>query len=226
MERHLATFTTPADAAIESIVFAVQAIPSERHIGAALPGRRDRRLQPRRHLVDGVLGRARTSCAASLSTGPRSASQDDELEGLAEILMRLFVSFLQYPAEPPCSEDELRALVRRWLGPALAPEAAYLSPVAKPSRQLACRGVQASSRLALAFDAPRASVIITVAVSPAKRRPSQRGTRRGAAAPTAPRRRAAIGDGRRLVVHDVVDPAAAAFDRVYRRLGGVLDVDE
>ena len=44
---------------------------------------------------------------------------DEELEGLAEILMRLFVSFLQYPAEPPRSEDELRALVRRWLGPAL-----------------------------------------------------------------------------------------------------------
>ncbi len=44
---------------------------------------------------------------------------DDELEGLAEILMRLFVSFLQYPADPPRSEDELRALVRRWLGPAL-----------------------------------------------------------------------------------------------------------
>jgi len=50
---------------------------------------------------------------------------DDELEGLAEILMRLFVSFLQYPADPPRSEDELRALVRRWLGPALE---------AKPSR--------------------------------------------------------------------------------------------
>ena len=29
---------------------------------------------------------------------------DDELEGLAEILMRLFVSFLQYPADPPRSE--------------------------------------------------------------------------------------------------------------------------
>jgi hypothetical protein len=45
--------------------------------------------------------------------------KDDELEGLAEILMRLFVSFLQYPPAPPRTEDELRALVRRWLGPAL-----------------------------------------------------------------------------------------------------------
>ena len=33
--------------------------------------------------------------------------------------MRLFVSFLQYPADPPGSADDIRALVRRWLGPAL-----------------------------------------------------------------------------------------------------------
>lgn len=45
--------------------------------------------------------------------------RDEELEGLAEILMRLFVSFLQSPSEPPRSEDELRALVKRWLGPSL-----------------------------------------------------------------------------------------------------------
>ena len=45
--------------------------------------------------------------------------RDDELEGLAEILMRLFVSFLQSPSEPPRTEAELRALVHRWLGPAL-----------------------------------------------------------------------------------------------------------
>ncbi len=45
--------------------------------------------------------------------------QDDGLESLAEILMRLFVSFLESPPDPPRSEDELRRLVRRWLGPAL-----------------------------------------------------------------------------------------------------------
>ena len=35
------------------------------------------------------------------------------------MLMRLFVSFLQYPADPPRTEDELRSFVRRWLGPSL-----------------------------------------------------------------------------------------------------------
>ncbi len=46
--------------------------------------------------------------------------RDDELEGLAEMLMRLFDSFLRNPNEPPTSSDELRALVRRWLLPALS----------------------------------------------------------------------------------------------------------
>ena len=42
-----------------------------------------------------------------------------DLRNLAEILMRLFVSFLQNPSTPPLTDDQLRALVRRWMGPAL-----------------------------------------------------------------------------------------------------------
>ncbi len=118
MERHLATFTTPAEAAIESIVFAVRAIPQERYIGALFQaGETD------------IFSRSVTS-AMAVSVGAQILSRtpvdwsavgvnEEELEGLAEILMRLFVSFLQYPAALPRSEDELRALVGRWLGPAL-----------------------------------------------------------------------------------------------------------
>lgn len=118
MQRHLSTARTPSEAAIESVVFAVRAIPQERHIGALFQaGETD------------VFSRDVTSAAAValgadiLRRIPVNWSEigvaDDELGGLAEILMRLFVSFLQYPADPPRSEDELRALVRRWLGPAL-----------------------------------------------------------------------------------------------------------
>lgn len=118
MEAHLATAATPTEAAIESVVFAVRAIPDEPYIGLLFQaGETD------------IFSRGVTS-AMALSLGadilrriPVDWSQigvaDEELEGLAEILMRLFVSFLQYPSDPPRSEDELRALVRRWLGPAL-----------------------------------------------------------------------------------------------------------
>lgn len=123
MAAHLGQFTTPADVAIESVVWSVQTIPHERFIGALLQaGETD------------VFSRGVTSSLA-LSVGggilrrvPVDWSEigvsDAELESLAEMLMRLFVSFLQYPADPPRSADELRTLVRRWLGPALtAPNA-------------------------------------------------------------------------------------------------------
>ncbi len=118
MAAHLGHFTTPADVAIESIVWSVETIPHERFIGALLQaGETD------------AFSRAVTSSLA-LSVGGRILRRvpvdwseigvsDSELESLAEMLMRLFVSFLQYPAGPPRSADELRALVRRWLGPAL-----------------------------------------------------------------------------------------------------------
>jgi hypothetical protein len=118
MERHLSTFTTPAEVAIESVVYAVQAIPRERHIGALFQAGETEIFSR-----DVTSSMAFSLGADILRRVPVDWSEigirDEELEGLAEILMRLFVSFLQYPASPPRTEDELRALVRRWLGPAL-----------------------------------------------------------------------------------------------------------
>ena len=54
---------------------------------------------------------------------------------------------------------------------------------ANPCRQLGCAGVHASSRLAFAFEAPRTSVIIRAPASPAKMRPTKRGTCIGRLAP-------------------------------------------
>lgn len=118
MTAHLSEFTTPADVAVESVVWCVRTIPHEPLIGALLQaGETD------------VFSRAVTSSLA-LSIGsdilrrvPIDWSQDgisdSDLDGLAELLMRLLVSFLQYPPEPPRSPEELRTFVRRWLRPAL-----------------------------------------------------------------------------------------------------------
>ncbi len=118
MQRHLATFSTPAEVAIEAVVFAVEAIPREGRIGLLFQAGETE-----------VFSRGVTSSMAFalgadiLRRVPVDWSEigvgEDQLEGLSEILMRLFVSFLQYPADPPHSEDQLRALVRRWVGPAL-----------------------------------------------------------------------------------------------------------
>ena len=118
MVAHLSTFTTPADVAIESIVFSVSTIPQDPAIGLLFQAGETE-----------VFSRDVTS-SMSFSIGadilrrvPVDWSdigvRDEELEGLAEILMRLFASLLQYPADPPYSADDIRAFARRWLGPAL-----------------------------------------------------------------------------------------------------------
>ncbi len=118
MVAHLSTFDSPADVAIESIVFAVEVIPTEPSIGLLLQAGEtevfSRDVTTSMAFVIGadILRRIPVDWA-------EIGIQDDELPGLAEMLMRMFVSFLQYPGEPPYSADDIRAFARRWLGPAL-----------------------------------------------------------------------------------------------------------
>ena len=65
----------------------------------------------------------------------------------------------------------------------VAPELS--SPTLEPVRQLGQADRQPSSRLALALEAPRDSVIMTTPCSPTNSRASQAGTRRGGLAPIA-----------------------------------------
>ncbi|MGW4061225.1 TetR/AcrR family transcriptional regulator [Amycolatopsis sp. NPDC004747] len=119
MERHLAAFGTPAEAAVESVVFAVRTLPGEPHMGLLLQaGEAD-------FFTDGVISPLAFSYGARIlrnlpvDWAGAGIATDEELQGLAEVLMRLFLSFLQYPSARPLTDDELRALVRRWIGPAL-----------------------------------------------------------------------------------------------------------
>ncbi|RSN24893.1 TetR family transcriptional regulator [Amycolatopsis sp. WAC 01416] len=119
MERHLALFGSAAEVAVESVVFGVRAVPDEPYLGLLLKaGEAD------------VFTVAVTS-SQSFSLGARilrnvpvdwaavGVTTDGDFEGLAEMLMRLFLSFLQYPSTPGHTDEQLRALVRRWIGPAL-----------------------------------------------------------------------------------------------------------
>lgn len=117
-EEHLSGFSTPAEVAIESVVYAVRAMTQEPQVGALFQAGETE-----------IFSRDVTS-AMAFSVGAdilrrvpvdwtEIGVRDEELEGLAEILMRLFVSFLQSPSDPPRSEADLRALVGRWLGPGL-----------------------------------------------------------------------------------------------------------
>ncbi|VVJ17975.1 Transcriptional regulator [Amycolatopsis camponoti] len=119
MERHLASFGSPVEVAVESVVFAVRTLPGEPHLGLLLQaGEAD-------FFTVGVISPLAFSYGARIlrnvpvdwtAVGVRT---DEDFEGLAEVLMRLFLSYLQYPSTPALTDDGIRVLVRRWIGPAL-----------------------------------------------------------------------------------------------------------
>ncbi|KFU76692.1 TetR/AcrR family transcriptional regulator, partial [Amycolatopsis lurida] len=119
MERHLATFADPAEVAVESVVFGVRAVPDEPYLGLLLKaGEADVFTVAVTSSQSFALG-ARILRNVPVDWTAVGVTTDEDFEGLAEMLMRLFLSFLQYPSTPAHTDERLRALVRRWIGPAL-----------------------------------------------------------------------------------------------------------
>jgi AcrR family transcriptional regulator len=119
MERHLASFDSAAEVAVESVVFGVRTVPNEPYLGLLLQaGEADVFTVAVTSPMSFALG-ARILRNVPVDWPAVGVTTDDDLQGLAEILMRLFISFLQYPSTPALTDDQLRSLVRRWIAPAL-----------------------------------------------------------------------------------------------------------
>lgn len=66
-----------------------------------------------------------------------SAYESIDLDELTEVVLRWLLSFVFSPGERPRTTQEIRAFVRRWLGPALAAGAPgdHTDPVPTPRRR-------------------------------------------------------------------------------------------
>ena len=107
----------PAEAVVEGLIFCVRTIPAEPRVSLLLQrGDSD------------AFGRGATT-GATIAYGARMLRRypvdwaaagvgDADLLGLAEIIMRLLTSLLQHPGNPLQDEEQLRALLNRWLAPA------------------------------------------------------------------------------------------------------------
>ncbi len=116
---HLAGARTPLDAVVESMIYAMEELPREPRIGILLEAGEET-----------LFGRGMTSSVA-FELGAQvlrglvvdwpsvGVHTEDDFEELVEVMMRLMASFLQHPPTTPRTPDDLRAFVRRWLGPAL-----------------------------------------------------------------------------------------------------------
>lgn len=119
MEAHLASVETAIDVVLESIVFSLQELPRDPRIGILLET--DEQDLFGRGVTSSIGVDLGARVLRSLPVDWKSFGvHDDDLDGLAELMMRLMVSFLQHPPTRPRSPDELRSFVRRWLEPALA----------------------------------------------------------------------------------------------------------
>lgn len=114
---HVQDISDPAEAVIEGMIFCVRTIPAEPRVSLLL------------QLGDSdAFGRGATT-GTTIAYGARMLRRfgvdwsaagvgEEDLHGLAEIIMRLLTSLLQHPGSPPQDEDRLRGLLHRWLAPA------------------------------------------------------------------------------------------------------------
>ncbi|MEW5811157.1 MAG: TetR/AcrR family transcriptional regulator [Actinomycetota bacterium] len=115
---HVAGLTDPVDAVTEAIATALEWLPNEKYIGLLMvPGgtshaesvTSDVALQFGRDMV----GRLDVDWAAR-------GYRDEDLDELAEHLLRVIQSFVIDPGRPPRRGPALRGYLRRWVGAALA----------------------------------------------------------------------------------------------------------
>ena len=117
---HLHGITDPVEAVVEAIATALEWLPNDKHIGLLLvPGRADAHTESvtsdvAREFANSMLGRFDVDWAAA-------GYDDAALDELAEHLLRIIQSFVIDPGRPPRRGAELRAYLRRWVGPALRP---------------------------------------------------------------------------------------------------------
>ncbi len=109
----------PADVVCECVAFCVEELPRD-PLMAPLLDAEDRDL-----LGQGLTSRAGLDLAGAFLRGlpvdwARAGVVDDEVDELAEVVLRLVGSLLQHPAGTPRRPDDVRRFVRRWLGPALS----------------------------------------------------------------------------------------------------------
>jgi AcrR family transcriptional regulator len=120
MQAHLSSAETPIDVVVEATLFSLREIPRDPRVGILLEAA-ERDLFGRGVTSSFALDVGATVLRSLTVDWAAHGVDDDDLDGLAELMMRLMVSFLQHPPTPPRSPDELRAFVRRWFEPALQP---------------------------------------------------------------------------------------------------------
>jgi AcrR family transcriptional regulator len=130
LEAHLHGITEPVEAVAEAIATALEWLPRDKHLGLLIvPGR------PNPH-AESVTGDVALDFAHSMVRRfdvdwAGLGLSDEDLDELAEHLLRIIQSFVIDPGRPPRRGDELRDYMRRWVGAAIRQPSEEATSVAR-----------------------------------------------------------------------------------------------
>ena len=116
---HLAGVTDPAEAAVEGIATTLEWLPSDKHMELLLGPDRAGAFTAD-VTSDLAVQFARTMLSRFDVDWAGIGFSDDDLDELAEHLLRIIQSFVIDPGRPRRTGARLRRYLRRWVGPAVA----------------------------------------------------------------------------------------------------------
>lgn len=117
---HLEGSRSPADAVVEGILFCLRTVPNDPRLNLLLQ-LGDTAMFSRAATSPVMLGYGSAMLRRFPVEWADAGVTDADLDGLAEMIMRLLISLLDSSTEAPRPEAEVRALLERWLVPALTP---------------------------------------------------------------------------------------------------------
>ncbi|TPG31947.1 TetR/AcrR family transcriptional regulator [Mycolicibacterium hodleri] len=120
LTEHLRGRDDPVDAVTEAIATALEWLPKDKHLGLLLaPGRADEHTAS---VTSDVALQFANSMVRRFDVDWTSLGfSENELDELAEHLLRIIQSFVIDPGRPPRAGEDLRSYLRRWVGGAILP---------------------------------------------------------------------------------------------------------
>ena len=116
----------PAELVVEAIAYTLERLPDEPYMGLLLHPAHGGTLT--RNVTSDAARALGRSMIERMPVDWAAAGFDDAaLEELVEYTLRITQSFILYPGDPPRAGKDLRAFLRRWLGPALDAHAASVT---------------------------------------------------------------------------------------------------
>jgi AcrR family transcriptional regulator len=120
LAQHLHGITDPVEAVAEAIATALEWLPKDKHIGLLLAP--DRANVHTESVTSDVAQEFANSMVRRFDVDWTALGfTDDDLDELAEHLLRIIQSFILDPGRPPRTGEDLREYLRRWVGGAVLP---------------------------------------------------------------------------------------------------------